>query len=91
MVTTLPGNPAEKSTVKTIGTLRNRCVFCEVCYVFIVENTQSYDTNCFSVKVTVVTLINTMVLDLRMGLGLSKSKAIFVYTALPILNYKNRL
>ena len=59
-------------------------------YVFIVENTQSYETSCFSVKVRAATLVNTTVLDLGMGLGLSKSKAIFVYTVTQILKYKNR-
>ena len=61
------------------------------CDVFIVENIQFYETSWFSVKVTAVTLVNTMVFYLRMGLGLSKSKVIFIYTVLQILKYKNRL
>ena len=59
--------------------------------VFIVENTQSYETSWFSVKVTAVTLVNTMVLDLGMGLGLSKSNVIFVYSVLQILKYEYTL
>jgi len=61
------------------------------CDVFIEENTQSYGTSWFSVKVTAVTLVNSMVLDIEMSLGLSKSKAIFVYSVLQILKYKNSL
>jgi len=47
--------------------------------VFIVENTESDGTSWFSDKVTAVALVNTLVLDLGMGLGLSESNAIFVY------------
>ena len=95
-VTTLTGNPPEKPTARTAGVLCRRCVFCKSMecraagYVFIVENNQSYETSCFSVKVRAATLVNTTVLDLGMGLGLSKSKAIFVYTVTQILKYKNR-
>ena len=95
-VTTLAGIPPEKPTAKTAGALCQRCVFCKskecraACYVFTVENTQSYDTSCFSVKVRATTLVNITVLDLGMGLGLSKPKAIFVYTVTQILKYKNR-
>jgi len=87
----------KSSTVKTAGTLRLCCVFCNsmeysaACNAFIVENTQSYEPNWFSVKITAVALVNTMVLDLGMGLGLSKSNAIFVYTLLQIIKYKNTL
>ena len=59
--------------------------------VFIVQNTQSYETSWFSAKVTAVTLVNTVVLDLGMGLGLSKSNAIFVYSVRHNLKYKNTL
>ena len=61
------------------------------CAVFIAENTESYETSSFSVKVTAVTLVNTAVLDLGMGLGLSKSNATFVYTVLQIHKYNNTL
>jgi len=61
------------------------------CAVFIAENTESYETSSFSVKVTAVTLVNTAVLDLGMGLGLSKSNATFVYTVLQIHEYNNTL
>ena len=80
LVTTLTGNPPEKSTVKTACTLRLYCVFCNCMEysaawdVFIVENTESYETIWFSVKVTAVSLVNTMVLDLGMRLGLSTSQ-----------------
>jgi len=63
-------------TVRTAGTLRLRCVFCNsmqysaACDIFIVENTQSYGTSWFSVKVTAVTLVSSMVLDIGMSLGL---------------------
>ena len=61
------------------------------CDVFIAENTESYETSWFSVKVTAVPLVNTAVLDLGLGLGLSKSNATFVFTVLQIHKYKNRL
>ena len=57
---------------------------------FIVDNTQSYESNWFSVKITDVTLVNNMVLDLGMGLGLSHSNVSFVYTVFQFLKYKNR-
>ena len=59
--------------------------------VFIVENTKSYEASWFSVKVTAITLVNTVVLDLGKGSGISKSNAIFVYAVLQILKYKNKL
>ena len=59
--------------------------------VFTVENTESYVTSWFSVKVTAVTLVNTVVLDLGMGLGLSESNDLFVYSVLQILKYKYTL
>jgi len=97
-MTTLTGNPLEKPTVTTTRTLRLCCVFCNsMVYssssfdVFIVEKTQSYETSWFSVKVTAVTLVNPIVLDVRIGLGLSKSKAIFVYTVLQVFKYKSKL
>jgi len=76
-------------TVRTAPTLRLRCVFCNsmqysaICYVFIKENTQSYGTSRFSVKVTAVTLVNSTVLDTGMSLGLSKSNAILFCTSDP--------
>ena len=63
------------STVQTAVTMRLCCVFCnsmqysENCDVFIVENTESYETSWFSVKVTAVMLVNTLVFDLGKGLG----------------------
>ena len=80
LVTTLHGNPPEKPTVKTAGTLCQCCMFCNCMeysaawYVFIVGNTELYRTNWFSVKVTAVALVNTLVLELGMGLGTFKVK-----------------
>jgi len=54
-------------------------------------NTESCETSWFSVKVTTVTLLNTLVLDLGICCGLPKSKVIFVYTVLQTLKYKNRI
>jgi len=60
------------------------------CDVFIVENTENYGTNWLSVKVTAVTVVNTVVLDIGMGLELSKLNAIS-FAVLQILKYKNTL
>jgi hypothetical protein len=84
LVTTLTGNPPEKPTINTAGPLRlyrvfSNCMEYSAAWdVFIVENTESYKTNWFCVKVTAVTLVNTVMLDQGFGLGLSKSKGIFV-------------
>ena len=97
LLTALTGNPPLRPTVNTAHTLRLYCVFCNcmqyraACDVFIAENTESCETSWFSVKVTAVPLVNTAVLDLGMGLDLSKSNATFVYTVLHIHKYKNRL
>jgi hypothetical protein len=96
-VMTLTGNPPEKPRFKLADALRLCCVFCNCMEysatrdVFIVDNIQSYETSWSSVKITAVTLVNTMVLDMGMGLGLSNSNAIFLYAALQIHKYKNRL
>ena len=97
LLKTLPGNPPEKCTVNTAGTLRLSCMFCNCMKygaaldVFTVENTESYVTSWFSVKVTAVTLVNTVVLDLGMGLGLSDSNDLFFYSVPQILKYKYTL
>ena len=84
-VTEWTGNPAGKPTVKAAGTLCLCCVLCNCMEysaawnVFIVENTESDGTSWFSDKVTAVALVNNLVLDLGMGLGLSRSNIIFVY------------
>ena len=57
--------------------------------VFIVENTENYGTNWLSVKVTAVMVVNTVVLDIGMGLELSKLNAVS-FAVLQILKYKNR-
>ena len=56
--------------------------------VFIVENTENYGTNWLSVKVTAVMVVNTVVLDIGMGLELSKLNAIFFLLYFRSLNIR---
>jgi hypothetical protein len=92
----LTGHPPEKPTVITAVTFLLCCLLCNCMeysatwHVYFVENTECYETSWFSVKVTAVISFNTVVLDLGMGLVLTKFNAIF-YALLQILKYKNTL